>query len=158
MRTPTAPGATSSFSTCTFTALHALVQQHHLGEALGDRLDELDMAGGEDHFYRIHDDVIGEDRAHVVAADGDARHIDVDIEAHALRAAALEIIGADLDRNDEVAHEHVIDLAAALAALEKAASDDQRPVDISGRPRAFRSAREAAEGARRTSPAMTSRG
>ena len=79
--------------------VHALMPQHALGEALGDRLDQLDMAAGEDHFDRVHDHVIGEDRAHVVGA-VDAGHVRFDVEAHALRMAVFVSVGADLDRRD----------------------------------------------------------
>ncbi len=52
----------------------------------------------EDHFDRVHDHVVGEHRAHVVRP-VDARDLDIDIEAHALRVAVFESIGADLHRH-----------------------------------------------------------
>ena len=83
---------------------HALVRQHAGGEPLRHGLHEFDMAARQDHFDRVHDHVIGEDAAHVVGA-RDPRDLDIDVEAHALRMSVLVPIGADGDRQDEIAHD-----------------------------------------------------
>ena len=46
------------------------VLQHDRGDLLGDGLDEVDMAPAEDDPYGVKNDVVGDDRAHVVSVGG----------------------------------------------------------------------------------------
>ena len=103
--------------------------QHDRGDLLGERLDEIDMAAADDESDRVEDDVVGEDRAHVFRMRAGAPHQSLDLERHALLGMALEIIGADLRLNDEVAHEHPVDLAFGVASADDSASE-QPPIDL----------------------------
>src|SRR5579883_209935 len=88
--------------------LNSRMGEKRIGNALGERLDEIDMATAQDQLDRIDDQIIGEDVAHIFGLMGGATDIDVDIEAHALRAVALMVIGADGDRQDEIVDEDAI--------------------------------------------------
>ncbi len=120
---------TSSFRTLTRTLRTRACREHDRGDLLGESLDEVDMAAADDKPNRIEDDVVGEDRAHVFRVRAGSAHQSFDLEHHALLGVALEIIGADLRVNDEVTHEHPVDLAFGVASADDAASK-QPPIDL----------------------------
>ena len=58
-----------------------------------------------------------------------APHQSLDIEHDALTDGALEIIGADRGRDDEVAHKHAVELAFLVASADDPARE-QSPIDL----------------------------
>ena len=86
----------------------ARVLKHMRRHLLGKRLAELDMAARDDGADAVHDDVVGEDVAHVLRVLGDAQHISGNVEAHLLRMAVLETVGADLHGQHEIPDEDLV--------------------------------------------------
>ena len=103
--------------------------QHDLGDVLGECLDKFDVAAADDELNRVEDNVVGEDRAHVIRVRAGPSHQSFDLEEYALLRVALEIISADLGRNDEITHEHPIDVAFDVATADDPASE-QPPIDL----------------------------
>ncbi len=116
-------------------ASHASMPQHDRSDVLGQGLDKIDMAATDDKPNRVEDDVVGEDRAHIVRLRAGASHQGLDVEDYPLLQAALEIIGANLRGNDKVAHEHPVDLSFGVAPADDPASE-QSPIDLCRRVRA----------------------
>ena len=58
-----------------------------------------------------------------------APHQSLDLERHPLLCLPLEIISADLRLNDEVAHEHPVQIALGIASADDSASE-QPPIDL----------------------------
>ena len=56
-------------------------------------------------------------------------HQSLDLEDDALMDGALEIIGADLRRDDEVAHEHAVEFAFVVPSADDTARE-QSPIDL----------------------------
>src|SRR5262249_42775446 len=110
-------------------AAHPRMLQKDRGNLFGERLDEIDVAAADHEADGVENDVVGENRPHVVRVGSGAAHHGVDVEDDALTDGALEIIGADRRRNDEVAHEHAVEFAVLVAAANEAARQ-QSPIDF----------------------------
>ena len=110
-------------------ASHARVFQHRVRDLLRKGLHELHVAAPDGEPDRVQNDVVGEDRAHVVGVTRGAAHRDLDVEHDPLRRDALEIVGADMGVNHEVADKNVVDLALVIPAADDAAGE-QPPVDF----------------------------
>ena len=102
--TPTPPGPISSFSTFTVTRPARGSPQHLAGDPLGQRLHEVDVLLRHDARDRVGDEVIGIDLPHAVRLAARPAHVDGHVEAHFLRRGALVAVGADPDRQHEIAH------------------------------------------------------
>ena len=87
------------------------------------------MAAPHDQPDGVENDVVGENRAHIVGMRAGATHQRLDIEDDALTDGTLEIIGADRGGNDEVAHEHAVEFAFLIAPANEAARQ-QSPIDF----------------------------
>ena len=99
-------------------------------DLFGERLDKIDMAAADhDQADGVENDVVGENRAHVVGMRAGAPHQSLDIEDDALTDGALEIIGADRGGNDEVTHEHAVEFAFLVTSADEAARQ-QSPIDF----------------------------
>src|SRR4029077_9179531 len=92
-------------------AAHPCMPQKDRGDLLGERLDKIDMAAPDHEADGVENDVVGENRPHVVRVRSGAAHHSLDVEDDALTDRTLEIIGADGSGNDEVVHEHTVEFA-----------------------------------------------
>ena len=79
---------TSSLLDVDANASHASMLQHDLGDLFGEGLDKFDMAAADDESDRVEDDVVGEDRAHVVRVRAGPSHQSFDLEKDALLRVA----------------------------------------------------------------------
>ena len=73
------------------------------------------MLLGNDHSDRVGDQVVGKHVANVDRRPIGAEHIHVDVETNVLWFVALMGVGANADRQDEIAHENAIGLDVVLA-------------------------------------------
>src|SRR5271168_4989647 len=87
------------------------------------------MPASDDKPDHVEDQVVGKDRTHVVRVRAGPPHQSLDLENDALLDPALEIIRADLRRDDEVTHEHAVEFAFFVAPADDPASE-QSPIDL----------------------------
>ena len=85
---------------------HALVAQAGGGDLLAQRLDQVDVALGDDGLDLLHHDLVGDDMADVVVLRAVALlHREVDVDDDALRVALFVLVDADQRHQVEIAHE-----------------------------------------------------
>ena len=110
-------------------ASHARVFQQYRCDPLSESLNEIYMAAADDQTNRVENDVIREDRAHIVRVRASPSHQRFDLEHHALLTLALEIISADLRGNDKIAHEHPVYLTVGVPSADNT-SRKQPPINF----------------------------
>ncbi len=92
-----------------------LVAEQDGGDPFGESLDELDVAGFDEHADGVGDDVVGERVAQVVGGAGRAAEESVDVEADALGGVAFPRVGADAAGQHEIVDEHAVGRAVGEA-------------------------------------------
>ncbi len=92
----------------------AFVAQHDGGHRLGECLNELMMALRSNDPDRVENHVVGENRAHIREVAAGAPNQRLDVERNALAPAPLEIIGANVGLDNEIAHENAIEIVVGL--------------------------------------------
>src|SRR6185369_10195838 len=94
---------------------HPRLGEAEIGNRLGQRLHQVDVAAVEQRLDAGDDGVVGDNVGEVVVARaGILQHQQVDIDLDALLGQVLVRVDADAAGQDEVAHEHAIGAAAGL--------------------------------------------
>ena len=98
------PGSACSFSTRMRAFSTRLSSRHDGRDAFGERLGEIDMAGGDDGADVVRDRLIVDDAVELVAF-GTGLAGEPDIDPHRLRLAVLVTMHADPGEQFQIADE-----------------------------------------------------
>ena len=90
------------------------MRQDECSNSFGQHFDERNMLLGDDHPDQIGDHVVGEHVANILGRMIGAQYLGVDVEAHVLRFVSLMGVGADADRQHEIAHKNSSVSASSL--------------------------------------------
>ncbi len=106
--TPTPPGPSSSFSARTTTRVTRGFSRTNAATCSASVSASSMWPLRDDGAYAVHDEIVGNDVAHVFRVAGHPQDIGRHIEAHVLRLAMLEAVGADVYGQYEVADEDLV--------------------------------------------------
>ena len=114
-----APGNACSFSTRTRAVRTQEILEAEFGDALGQRLGEIDMAAVDDGAHLQGDRLVVDDLVELVFDLREILHAQIDVDAHRLRLAVLMTMRADMGEHFQIADEDMPDRTRGIRDQER---------------------------------------